>query len=165
MFATAFGLSALIAASPGAFDMVRYTGAAYLGYLACASGCPVTRRRARSRRRPRKPYRRVFGDGIVVNLLNPKTAIFFFAFLPQFVDPAGNVRLQLVLLGLMFSAMGVVTDAFYATAAGRMGRRLRDDPRLWNVRRMVAGAVYAGLAVVAVFVHPTKQWTPDDASA
>ncbi len=153
VFATAFGLSALIAASPVAYDMIRYVGGAYLVFLG------VRTWRARDgtdadAHTAKKPYRRVFADGIVVNFLNPKTAIFFLAFLPQFVDPAGSVRLQLVALGLVFVAMGTVTDSLYALASGALAKRLRAGERFPRVRRMLVGLVYVGLGCAAVLIHP-----------
>jgi len=101
--------------------------------------------------------RRVFAEGIVVDLLNPKTALFFFAFLPQFVNPSGRVRLQIALFGLTFSLMGVVTDSVHATVAGAVVGRVRNDRGFPRLRRIVTGSVYVGLAVLAVLAHPTKQ--------
>jgi threonine/homoserine/homoserine lactone efflux protein len=155
VFATAFGLSALIAASPVAYDVIRYVGGAYLVFL----GVRTWRSRdvaATGAHTARKPYRRIFADGIVVNFLNPKTAIFFLAFLPQFVDPAGSVRLQLVVLGLVFVAMGTVTDSLYALASGALAERLRASQRFPRVRRVLVGMVYVGLGCAAVLIHPTN---------
>ncbi len=155
VFAAAFGVSALIQTSPAAFDAVRYTGAAYLVFL----GIRTWRARASDGTSPAPAVvalRRVFGEGVVVNFLNPKTAIFFVAFLPQFVDPGGSVRLQLVVLGLIFVAMGVVTDSLYALLAGAASARLRADRRFPRIRRLAVGAVYVGLGIAAALVHPTN---------
>ena len=152
VFAMAFGISALIETSPVAFDVIRYAGAAYLIYLGVRtwrsqdSGGMTAVRPAVSRRR-------VFSEGVVVNFLNPKTAIFFLAFLPQFVDPAGSVRFQLVALGLIFVAMGVVTDSAYAALAGAAAARLHASPRFPRVRRLVVTTVYVGLGLAAAFLH------------
>lgn len=152
VFAMAFGISALIETSPVAFDVIRYAGAAYLIYLGVRtwrsqdSGGMTAVRPAVSRRR-------VFSEGVVVNFLNPKTAIFFLAFLPQFVDPAGSVRFQLVVLGLIFVAMGVVTDSAYAALAGAAAARLHASPRFPRVRRLVVTTVYVGLGLAAAFLH------------
>lgn len=152
VFAAAFGVSALIEASPVAFHLIRYLGAGYLIYL----GVRTWRARdsgGMSVVRPGASHGRAFREGIVVNFLNPKTAIFFLAFLPQFVDPAGSVRLQLVALGLVFVAMGVVTDTLYALLAGAAASRLRSDGRFPRVRRVVVAMVYIGLGLGAALLH------------
>ena len=153
--AAALGVSALLAASPMAFNVVRYAGAAYLLYLgirtALTKPAPTAETHA-----PREALSRIFAEGIVVNLLNPKTALFFFAFLPQFVNPAGNVRVQIVVLGLTFSAMGMLTDSIYATVAGAMAGRFRAGDRLPRIRRVAVATTYIALSALALFVHPTK---------
>ncbi len=105
--AAAVGLSALLMSSAAAFSAVKYLGAAYLIYL----GVQKLRREEYldpSQEAPRVKLSRVFGQGIIVNILNPKTALFFFAFLPQFVDASrGNVALQILFLGTLFAGMGV----------------------------------------------------------
>lgn len=155
VFAAAFGVSALVEASPLAFGVIRYLGAAYLIYL----GVRTWRARdsgGMSVVRPRASHGRAFREGIVVNFLNPKTAIFFLAFLPQFVSPAGSLRLQLVVLGLIFVGMGVITDTVYALLAGAAAARLRGDTRFPRVRRVAVAAVYVGLGVAAALLHPVK---------
>ncbi len=92
---------------------------------------------------------RVFTQGVVVNVLNPKTALFFLAFLPQFVDPHhGHAALQIALLGLTFAALGLVTDSIWAIAAGTAGDGLRRSRRFARVQRYVSGSVFVGLGVV-----------------
>ena len=153
--AAAFGVAALLAASPVAFDVVRYGGAAYLAYLGIRTALtkPVATGETHA---AREPLGRVFAEGIVVNLLNPKTALFFFAFLPQFVNPEGNIRLQIVLLGLTFSTMGMVTDSIYATVAGAIAMRARTGDRLPRMRRVAVATTYIALSILALLVHPTK---------
>ncbi len=104
-------------------------------------------------------HRRIFAEGIVVNLLNPKMALFLFAFLSQFVDPEGNVRMQIVLLGLTLNVMGMLTDSVYAVAAGSIADRLRTDERFPRVRRVGVATTYIALSALALLVHPTKLWT------
>jgi threonine/homoserine/homoserine lactone efflux protein len=155
VFVAAFGISALIEASPLAFDAIRYLGAAYLVYL----GIRTWRARdsgGMSAVRPAASRRRAFRDGIIVNFLNPKTAIFFIAFLPQFVNPAGSIRFQLVTLGLIFVGMGIVTDTVYAILAGAAAARLHASARFPRLRRIAVAAVYVGLGLAAAFVHPVK---------
>jgi threonine/homoserine/homoserine lactone efflux protein len=97
-------------------------------------------------RPPRRSLGQLYRQGVVVNVLNPKTALFFFAFLPQFVDPgAGRVGLQITLLGLLFVALSVLSDGAYALLAGTLGTRLRRSGGFLRAQRWVTGSVYVGL--------------------
>ncbi|HWT30221.1 MAG TPA: LysE family translocator, partial [Propylenella sp.] len=97
-----------------------------------------------------EPLRRVFRDGFVVNLFNPKTAIFFLAFLPQFVDPArGAVHWQIFVLGVTFMGLGIVSDAMFALAAGAAGDLLRRSRRFRHIQRWFAGTSFIGLGITA----------------
>ena len=147
--AAAAGLSALLAASATAFSVVKYLGAAYLVYLGIrrlrdrTAGTPSAERRVR-------PLRRAFLDGVVVNVLNPKTALFFLAFLPQFVDVSrGSVGAQILCLGLLFVMLGAFTDGLYAVSAGAAAQWLRGNPRFLASERWVSGSMYVGLGVAA----------------
>jgi threonine/homoserine/homoserine lactone efflux protein len=140
------GLSALIVASALAFNAVKYAGAAYLVYLGIRKflerdvdvDVPVERRSA---------LQRAFVRGAVVNILNPKTALFFLAFLPQFVDTdRGSVWSQVLVLGLTFILLGLLSDSLYALAAGTVGSLLR---RKRTAVRYVSGGVYVALGVIA----------------
>jgi threonine/homoserine/homoserine lactone efflux protein len=87
-------------------------------------------------------------QGIVVNVLNPKTALFFLAFLPQFVDPdASHPAVQIAVLGILFALLGLVTDSLWAVAAGTAGGVLRGSRRFVRTQRYVTGTVYVGLGV------------------
>ena len=152
--AAAFGVSAVLAASPAAFNAVRYVGAAYLAYLGIRTALSRPAMPAEGHVPP-EPLRPVFAEGIVVNLLNPKTALFFFAFLPQFINPTGNVRMQVVVLGLTFTTLGVLTDSVYAAVAGSIANRLRTDPRFPRVRRIAVAATYIVLPALALPAEPT----------
>lgn len=150
----AFGVAALIAASPAAFDALRYAGAGYLAWLGIRAALAPSA--AGSAMGPGgRSLRRVFWEGVLVSLSNPKSILFFFAFLPQFVNPQGSVRTQIMGLGLLFIALAVVTDGTYALVAGALGGRLRDG-RFARVRRVVVPAVYLTLAVLAVLAGQTK---------
>jgi threonine/homoserine/homoserine lactone efflux protein len=142
------GLSALIVASSLAFSVVKYAGAAYLVYLGIRKlleRTPVEHVEPSS-----EPLRRAFLRGIVVNVLNPKTALFFLAFLPQFIDPdRGAVWSQVLVLGLLFVALGVASDSLYAVAAGTVGGLLR---RRRIALRYGSGLVYIGLGAAAAAV-------------
>ena len=149
IFAAAAGLSALLAASATAFGVVKYLGAVYLIYIG------VRRLRDRESRRIREGgaptrLRRAFVDGVVVNVLNPKTGLFFLAFLPQFVTEArGHVGEQIVALGVVFVLLGAVTDSLYALTAGSAARWLRGQPRFLAGERWVTGGLYISLGLAA----------------
>jgi threonine/homoserine/homoserine lactone efflux protein len=154
--AATVGLSALLASSALAFDVVKYLGAAYL--------IAVGLRRLASRERETGPQARdprdlgrLYRQGIVVNTLNPKTALFFLAFLPQFVDPGrGTPWLQILVLGLLFAALGFFSDGTWALIAGTLGERLRRSRRFPAVQRYVSGSVFVGLGAVAALTAPAK---------
>src|SRR5580700_7019640 len=110
VLAAALGLSALLASSALAFAVVKYAGAVYLIYIGVRrlkrADAPAAQINL-----PRRSLGRLYRDGFVVNLLNPKTALFFLAFLPQFVDPSrGAVAFQIAFLGLLFTLMGLTSD-------------------------------------------------------
>jgi threonine/homoserine/homoserine lactone efflux protein len=155
--AAAAGLSALLAASALAFGVVTYLGGAYLIYLG------VRRLLDRGAAVPAAPaaaprLRRATLDGFVVNVLNPKTALFFLAFLPQFVDVTrGRIGAQVLALGLTFVALGLVTDSAYALSAGAAARWLRRHPRVLGRERWLAGGMYIGLGVAATFATAHRQ--------
>ena len=148
--AAALGLSALLVSSATAYNAVRWLGAAYLVWLgvrrllardeevAAAPG-PEARRHGLGR---------VFAQGVVVNVLNPKTALFFFAFLPQFVDTSrGSVRSQVVVFGVAFVLLGLVSDGAYALLASSGAGWLRRRPGVAKASRVVSGGVLISLGV------------------
>jgi threonine/homoserine/homoserine lactone efflux protein len=145
--AAAVGLSALLMSSAMAFSVVKYLGAAYLIYL----GIQKLRREeslALSQDAPRAKLSRVFGQGVIVNILNPKTALFFFAFLPQFVDASrGNVALQILFLGTLFAAMGMTSDSLWALFASTVAQRLNRNARWNRTQRYVSGGMLISLGV------------------
>ena len=147
--AAAVGLSALILASAVAFSAVKFAGAAYLVYLGIRK---LLERPASDETEPRRaPLRTVFARGAIVNVLNPKTALFFLAFLPQFVDTdRGAVWSQVVALGLIFVALGLVSDSAYAIAGDAAGSLLR---RRATAMRRISGTIYVGLGAVAAFAR------------
>jgi threonine/homoserine/homoserine lactone efflux protein len=147
--AAAAGASVILAASATLFGVVKYLGAAYLIYLG------VRRLLDRAAvpapgETPAIPMRRAFVDGAVVNVLNPKTALFFLAFLPQFVDPSrGAGGPQVLALGLVFVMLGLLTDGLYAVAAGSVRQWVRASPRFMDGQRWATGSMYIGLGVLA----------------
>jgi threonine/homoserine/homoserine lactone efflux protein len=149
--AATVGLSALVVSSAVAFTAVKIAGAVYLVGLGLWT---LFSRRAEPEVAlgGERNLRRAFAQGIVVNVLNPKTALFFLAFLPQFVDvDAAHPALQIAFLGLLFAALGLVTDSIWALAAGTAGGVLRRSRRFVRVQRYVTGSVYIGLGVATAF--------------
>ncbi|MEV8631212.1 LysE family translocator [Streptosporangium sp. NPDC051023] len=149
--AAALGISALLAASATAFTAVKYLGAAYLVWLGVrklmtrADGDAPLEAQAVSRAR-------LFWEGFVVNVLNPKTAIFFLAFLPQFTDPArGPIAPQVVVLGMIWITLGMASDAAFALLSSAMAGRLRRSARARRRLDVTSGVVYLGLGAVAAF--------------
>jgi threonine/homoserine/homoserine lactone efflux protein len=152
--ATALGLAAVLASSPLGFALVKWLGAAYLVYLGMrkllergdAAGVAGTAEAA--------PGRHVLGQAFVVAVLNPKTALFFLAFLPQFADVAhGPLAAQLLVLGAIFIATAVTTDCAYALLAGGIGSFLRRHPGFAAGERRVSALVYVGLGVLAALAR------------
>lgn len=147
--AAAVGLSALIAASATTFTAVRWAGAAYLIYLGVrtllSEGVAFT-----PGVQPADAYRRIFFQGMIVNVLNPKTAIFFLAFVPQFIDPQlGRPTVQVAVLGTVFVLAGLVSDGIYAIAAGTLGDWLSRRPGWRTSSRFAAGSIYIALGATA----------------
>jgi threonine/homoserine/homoserine lactone efflux protein len=146
------GLSSLVLASAIAFDVVKYAGAVYLIVLGIM--------RLRSRRtaivhgeREPRTLRRLYTQGVIVNTLNPKTALFIFALLPQFVDvDAGHVWLQVLVLGLTLCCLGLLSDSAYAFVAGTVADRLRGSRTMARVERWFGGTVLVGLGIAAAAV-------------
>jgi threonine/homoserine/homoserine lactone efflux protein len=143
------GVSALLASSAGAFAVVKYAGAAYLVLLGVRrlldgrAGEPAERREA-------APARTVFWQGVIVNVLNPKTALFFVAFLPQFADPArGAVAPQLALLGTIFVGLALISDSSYALLAGGVRRHLGAGASTRRRLGRLTGGTYIGLGALA----------------
>ena len=150
------GLSALIMSSAVAFTAVKIVGAVYLVGLGLWT---LFSRRAEPEVAlgGERGLRRAFAQGIVVNVFNPKTALFFLAFLPQFVDAnAAHPALQIAFLGLLFAVLGIVTDSVWAIAAGTAGGVLRRSRRFVRTQRYVTGSVYVGLGVATAFVGGSK---------
>jgi len=143
--AASAGLSALIVASPVAFNAVKYAGAAYLVFLGVRK--LLEREPVAEVERRREPLRSAFVRGTIVNALNPKTALFFLAFLPQFVAPGrGGVWSQALVLGFVFVGLGLVTDSMYALAAGTVAGALR---RRRSAVRYGSGIVFIALGATA----------------
>lgn len=149
--AAVLGLSAVLVTSAAAFTAVKIVGAAYLIYMGVKlllehrqvdpEGIEAL---------PQRSLRRVFTDGVLVEVLNPKVAVFFLAFLPQFIDPGrGDAQLQLLILSAVFLVIGIISDSAYAILAGAVGGFFTRSPRLWRRTNLLAGTTYIGLGLVA----------------
>ena len=141
------GISAIIATSATLFSIVKYIGAAYLVYLGV---------RAIIERTPANPAAgalaisagKAFRQAVLTEVLNPKTALFFLAFLPQFVRPEnGSVMLQLMTLGIIFVLLGLFSTVVFAVSAGRLGTFLRRNPSVVKWQGKVVGGIYCALGV------------------
>lgn len=150
--AAALGLSQLFVAVPAAYDFVRWAGAAYLLFLAWKAfqpgeaGFPVTGGLAR------RSLRRVFGEGLATNLLNPKMALFVLALFPQFVHPSdGSVVMQILLLATILNAIGLVVNGAVILLASHMRERISRAAWFEKVARLLLGTVFAGLALRLAF--------------
>jgi len=147
--AAALGVSAILASSALAFGVVKYAGAAYLIWLGIRTlrGGSEVHREGVVRERS---LGRIYAQGVVVNVLNPKTALFFLAFLPQFVDLSkGSVPAQVVILGITFILLGFLSDGTYALLSARVSRRLRTRTPGALLQRWIPGCTLIGLGVVA----------------
>lgn len=154
--AAALGLSALLFSSAAAFSLVKYLGAAYLVYLGVRKLLTKSAAPSEAQVQPQS-LRRIFSQGVAVAVLNPKTALFFLAFLPQFVDRSrGQVPLQLLSLGSLFVLMAIVSDGMYALLASSAGQWLKSHKKVWLFERYVAGLIYIGLGLTAALAEGPK---------
>lgn len=141
------GISAIIFASAFMFSLVKYLGAAYMIYLGLQAIVTKAPDPSKVRSVSLTP-REAFNQAIIAELLNPKTAIFFLAFLPQFVNPEhGSVMLQLTVLGVIFVVLGLASTIFFAVSAGSVGRFLRRNPIVVRWQGKLVGTTYCGLGV------------------
>ncbi|HSE27863.1 MAG TPA: LysE family translocator [Gemmatimonadales bacterium] len=151
--AAALGLSAILATSATAFAVVKFLGAGYLIFLGIrALRTPVAGPADASAPQDPPPTAHLLAQATVTGILNPKVAIFFLAFLPQFVDPArGNPFLQFVLLGFGFAVLGVLGDGLVAAVAGRARHRVVTGPGWARWRERLTGGVLVALGIRLAF--------------
>ena len=149
--AATLGLSALLASSALAFQFVKYLGAAYLIYLGIRTLLRDDAQLLQAANGDRRLLH-IFAQGVLVNLLNPKTVLFFLAFLPQFVDPSrGHPTLQIFQLGVLFALMGRCSDSVWAVLAGTVADRFRASARLRRAQRNVSGGALIALGLASAF--------------
>lgn len=157
--AAALGLSAILLASTVVFDVVKYAGAAYLAYLGIRTLMRNSDLPAADNEIPIS-YAYFLRRGFIVNLLNPKTALFFYAFLPQFVNPArGSPVGQILSLGALFICLATCTDSAYALAASGIGRLLTEKTALRKAMKYVTGGIYLALGIAAAIAGAGKSNT------
>ena len=145
--AVAFGLSSLMLAVPTAYDIVKYAGAAYLVYLGIK--VLVSRQSLQLEAAMKKDtMHSIFFQGVITNLLNPKVALFFLAFLPQFVDRTqGNIAAQIIFLGILFNLSGMTVNVVVALMASYAGQRFKTRLRDSRTLRWLTGGIFIGLGV------------------
>jgi threonine/homoserine/homoserine lactone efflux protein len=151
--AAALGLSAIIATSATAFTAVKYLGAAYLIWLGCRT--LLSRHReapSSSAGVPEAGKSDALRQGVLTEVLNPKTALFFLTFLPQFCQPAnGPLAVQVLVLGALSVALNTLADLVVALAAGDVSRRLRERPAMWRRQQVATGSILVGLGAYTAF--------------
>jgi threonine/homoserine/homoserine lactone efflux protein len=145
VFAAALGVSAILAASAVAFHTVKYAGAAYLVYLGIRM---IRTRKADVTAATSTPTRNAFRQGILTEALNPKTALFFLSFIPQFISaPAGHVFAQFVMLGAISVILNTTADLLVVLAAAPLEQKLKHNPRFRSRQRVASGVGMIGLGV------------------
>ncbi len=148
VIAATVGLSAVIATSAAAFSAVKWIGAGYLIYIGIRT--LVTKPQAVNQLNDPMSRRRAFTQGIVVNTFNPKVALFFLSFLPQFIDAnRGSAALQSLVLGSTFVVLGCISDSLFAILASALRGTLLRGKSLPFVQRYVAGSVFIALGAIA----------------
>lgn len=148
MLLTAFGITVLLLAVPFAFEVLKFCGALYLGWLAWQALRPGGRSPFQVRDLPADSPRKLFVMGLVTNLLNPKVAILYMSLLPQFIDPSrGSVLLQSLILGFTQIIIGVTGNGLIALSAGTIALFLAGRPFWMVVQRWLMGTVLAALAI------------------
>ena len=150
--AAALGLSALLMSSALAFQSVKYLGAAYLIYLGIRKFISREDSPQNGTPAPKHSLTAVFRQGVVVNLFNPKTALFFLAFLPQFVNvQKGPVAIQILTLGTIFACMGFTTDSSWAFLAGTVATKIKSNLGFSRLQNYFSGGVYLSLGLATAF--------------
>ncbi len=151
--AATLGLTSVLLSSALAFSAIKYLGAAYLLYLGVRKVLAGDESRPQDPE-PERELKRVFGQGFLVNLLNPKTALFFLAFLPQFVDARnGSVPAQILSFGLLLVFVATTIELAYVLLASRLRGWLRGDERSVRRRRYLAGGTYIALGLATALTR------------
>lgn len=156
--AVSLGLATLLQPSPHAFSLIKYLGCLYLLYLGIRTY--LAKPALELEDDDTASHRGIVLQGFLVELLNPKTALFFLAFLPQFATPGhGMLGAQLLILGLTFVLVGVISDGLYAVAAGRLASILKQSSRFRRTEKYLSGTVYCGLGLGGLFYRAARVTT------
>ena len=148
LLAAVIGLSAIIASSAIAFDVIKYAGAAYLIYLGVKSFLSKQNKFSINKSIEKKSLAKLFWQGVLTNVLNPKVALFFLAFLPQFIHPEkGNTSMQILLLGLWFNISGTIVNSIVAILFGKIGNWLADKQAFIKWQNKVTGLLLVSLGI------------------
>jgi len=158
VLAGAIGVSAILMTSATAFTIVKYLGAAYLIYLGCKT--LFSKSDSTTSEIPKAPHKKlvkIFYESALVEIMNPKTALFFLAFFPQFISPStGSVTVQFLLLGTIFIILALLSDGLYAALAASMRKRIVGSKVSSKVMNRITGYLYIALGVFSAFASPSK---------
>ncbi|UII29844.1 LysE family translocator [Fulvivirga ulvae] len=158
LLAAALGISAILVSSAMAFNVIKYAGAAYLIYMGIKSLTAKTETPDINMKFEKQKLSKVFFQGAIVNILNPKTALFFFAFLPQFIAPGTTSSTwQIFTLGLIFIALSIISDSIYALLAGSIKSYLHRNPVRLKFQKYISGCLYILLGIATLVAEPGKR--------
>ena len=158
LLAAALGISAILVSSAMAFNVIKYAGAAYLIYMGIKSLTAKTETPDMNMKFEKQKLSKVFFQGAIVNILNPKTALFFFAFLPQFITPGTTSSTwQIFILGLIFIALSIISDSIYALLAGSIKGYLHRNPVRLKFQKYISGCLYILLGIATLVAEPGKE--------
>lgn len=157
VIATALGLAAIFNYAPMAYSALKIGGALYLMYLGYRYLTAKPLRVSEAPQVEKKTLISIFYQSIIVELTNPKTALFFMAFLPQFVSSQqGNVTTQFVILGLLYAAIALCCDLFVAGVSGKLGAWMRENPKMLTLQDRFSGSLLLGLGTYIGFQEVTR---------
>jgi RhtB (resistance to homoserine/threonine) family protein len=153
IMAAVLGLSIIIARSAYLFSLIKFAGAGYLIYLGIRSLLAKPNLNPNMENRPKADHWKLFKQGVVTNALNPKVAIFFLSFLPQFIDPQSSFfKMQLLTLGIWFAAQGTLVLIIVAIILGKTKDFFRKNPKVWQVQEKITGLILIGLGIKVALV-------------
>jgi threonine/homoserine/homoserine lactone efflux protein len=148
ILAAVIGLSALIAQSAMAFNLIKYLGAGYLIYLGVRSVLSKKHSLIINKNLKQLSHKKIFWQGVITNILNPKVALFFLAFLPQFITVReGNTWLQILFLGTWFDVVGTLVNVLVALLFGKIGSWLSQSPAFVQWQERITGVILIGLGI------------------
>ena len=151
---SAIGISAILLASSNAFNILKYAGAFYLLYLGIQKLRSSNSLSLISGAKVQTNKNKLFFEGMLINILNPKTAVFFLAFLPQFINPEkGQPTFQIIFLGLLFVGIAAISNSTYVLVSSKISNWLKNNPSFYKRQHMVMAGVYFFLAVILLGIN------------